>query len=133
MSFLERYKDGRPSASLPLPVDVTVRTGDLVIIGGLCGVAEIDGDGGVTSGVKTSAKSGYATIALGGVWKTKVNIAGTGTEGAPVYAGTVSAQGIVTALTLTASTNKRVGYLTKAHPTTATPGEILVVGTAIAD
>jgi predicted RecA/RadA family phage recombinase len=131
MSFYERV--ACPAhLSKSLPVHTSTRSGDLVIIGGLCGVAETDGDGGTTSGISTGQPDGNATIALGGDWLTKVNIAGTGTEGAPVYAGTVS-NGIVTALTLTASTNKRVGYLTKPHATTATPGEIQVIGTAIAD
>jgi len=129
-----RYRSGIQSLTRSFPVNTAVRAGDIVIIGALVAVAETDGDGGTASGTPTGQPDGFATCSLQAtVGPTKVNIAGAGNVGDPVYAATVDGQGRVTALTLTASTNKRIGYLTQRGHVTNTPGEVLLAAEAVAD
>jgi|SRR6478752_5443527 len=129
-----RYRAGIQSLTRSMPVHTSTRSGDIVLISSsLVGVAETDGDGGTTSGTPTGQPDGFATVSLQcTVGPTKVNIAGAGNFGDPVYAGTVT-NGIVTALTLTASTNKRIGYLMQRNHVTNTPGEVLLAAEAVAD
>lgn len=107
MALNEIYKDGN---ELVLPVASTVKSGDLVQVGQLIGVAQNDavtGENGST----------YATLKMNGVFKVSTLVAVT--VGQAVY---VTSAGVIN---VTASGNKFIGHAVTAK-TTTTAGEIYV-------
>jgi predicted RecA/RadA family phage recombinase len=107
MALNEIYKDGN---ELVLPVASTVKSGDLVQVGQLIGVAQNDAVTGQNG-------STYATLKMNGVFKFSTLVAVT--VGQAVY---VTSAGVIN---VTASGNKFIGHAVTAK-TTTTAGEIYV-------
>jgi predicted RecA/RadA family phage recombinase len=107
MALNEIYKDGN---ELVLPVASTVKSGDLVQVGQLIGVAQNDAVTGADGNT-------YATLKLNGVFKFSTLVAVT--VGAAVY---VTSAGVIN---VTASGNKFIGHAVTAK-TTTTAGDIYV-------
>lgn len=107
MSLNEIYKDGN---ELVLPVASTVKSGDLVQVGQIIGVAQnnaVTGEDGNT----------YSTLKMNGVFKLTTSVAVT--VGAAVY---VTSAGVVN---VTASGNKFIGHAVTAKAGTSA-GEVYV-------
>jgi predicted RecA/RadA family phage recombinase len=107
MAINEIYKDGN---ELVLPVASTVKSGNLVQVGQLIGVAQNDAVTGQDGNT-------YATLKMNGVFKFTTSVAVT--VGAAVY---VTSAGVIN---VTASGNKFIGHAVTAK-TTTTAGEIYV-------
>lgn len=107
MAINEIYKDGN---ELVLPVASTVKSGNLVQVGQLIGVAQNDAVTGQDGNT-------YATLKMNGVFKFTTAVAVT--VGAAVY---VTSAGVIN---VTASGNKFIGHAVTAK-TTTTAGEIYV-------
>lgn len=107
MALNEIYKDGN---ELVLPVASTVKSGDLVQVGQLIGVAQNDAVTGQNG-------STYATLKMNGVFKFSTLVAVT--VGQAVY---VTSAGVIN---VTASGNKFIGHAVTAK-TTTTAGDIYV-------
>jgi predicted RecA/RadA family phage recombinase len=107
MALNEIYKDGN---ELVLPVASTVNSGDLVQVGALVGLAQLDAYAGENG-------SYYTTLKLNGVVKLSTLVAVT--VGAAVY---VTSAGVIN---VTASGNKFIGHAVTAKSTT-TAGDIYV-------
>jgi predicted RecA/RadA family phage recombinase len=110
----------RNANHLAFTVTAGVLSGDLVVIGGLHGVAQIDRD----------ATDGKATLWLDGGWKLPVANA-TYTEGQPIYAhaagGTAPVSGEKAGLINgTATTGKLIGHSLEAKTTTGGTGTLVV-------
>lgn len=102
-------RPGGKAESVPVPN--TVVSGDLVRVGHLVGVAEIDA---------TEGEDGlfYTTLAIDGIAHTPVN--GAVTVGQPLYVATAG-PGKVTAVTATTAGAKFVGIATRAKGTGTGP------------
>lgn len=107
MALNEIYKDGN---ELVLPVASTVKSGDLVQVGALVGLAQHDAKVGENG-------SYYATLKFNGVVKLSTLVAVT--VGAAVY---MTSAGVIN---VTASGNKFIGHAVTAKATT-TAGDIYV-------
>jgi predicted RecA/RadA family phage recombinase len=97
--------------SLVFPVASTVKSGDLVQVGQVIGVAEVDAKAGDNG-------SYYATLRRTGVFEFSTLV--TTTVGANMY---VTSAGVVTT---TATSNKFIGHALKAK-TTSTAGYVPVI------
>lgn len=105
---------------LAFTVDNDVKSGDLVVIGGLHGVAQIDYD----------ATDGQATLWLDGGWRLPVGNA-TYAEGDAIYAhaagGTAPVSGeTVGLINKTATTGKLIGHALESKTTTGGTGTLVV-------
>jgi predicted RecA/RadA family phage recombinase len=107
MALNETYKDGN---ELVLPVASTVKSGDLVQVGALVGLAQRDAATGEDGNY-------YTTLKLNGVVKLSTLVAVT--VGAAVY---MTSAGVIN---VTASGNKFIGHAVTAKATT-TAGDIYV-------
>ncbi len=107
MALNEIYK---VASELVFPVASTVKSGDLVQVGQVVGVAQQDA-------VLGEDGSYYATLKLDGVFKLTTSVAVT--VGAAVY---VTSAGVIN---VTASGNKFIGHAIKAK-TTTTAGDVYV-------
>jgi predicted RecA/RadA family phage recombinase len=110
----------RHANHLAFTVASGVESGDLVVIGGLHGVAQIDRD----------AADGKATLWLDGGWELPVANA-TYAEGDPIYAhaagGAVPVSGeAVGLLNKTATTGKLIGHALESKTTTGGTGTLVV-------
>lgn len=107
-----------------LPLANTVNAGDPVMVGAFKGVAQIDADGGTATDISSSSRSGYATVALEGVWKLSVTVSTSRGVGVKVYINTSTG-----ALSDSATSSELFGVLYK--PLTATGlGYVYLVGTS---
>jgi predicted RecA/RadA family phage recombinase len=107
MALNETYKDGN---ELVLPVASTVKSGDLVKVGALVGLAQRDAATGEDGNY-------YTTLKLNGVVKLSTLVAVT--VGAAVY---MTSEGVIN---VTATSNKFIGHAVTAKATT-TAGDIYV-------
>lgn len=110
----------RNANHLAFTVDDDVDSGDLVVVGSLHGVAQIDHD----------PKDGKATLWLDGGWRLPV-ANGTYTEGQPIYAhaagGTAPVSGeAVGLINGTSATGKLIGHSLEAKTTTGGTGTLVV-------
>lgn len=107
MALNEIYNDAN---SLVFPVASTVKSGNLVQVGQVVGVAENDA-------VQGEDGNWYATLKLNGVFELSTLVAVT--VGAPMY---VTSAGVVTTVS---TSNKAIGHAIKAK-TTTTAGPVYV-------
>lgn len=110
----------RNANHLAFTVNSAVKSGDLVVVGGLHGVAQIDYD----------ATDDQATLWLDGGWELPV-ANGTYTEGQAIYAhatgGTAPVSGEkVGLINGTATTGKLIGHALEAKTTTGGTGTLVV-------
>jgi predicted RecA/RadA family phage recombinase len=110
----------RNANHLAFTVTAGVESGDLVVVGSLHGVAQIDRD----------ASDGKATLWLDGGWELPV-ANGTYTEGEPIYAhaagGTAPVSGeAVGLINDTATTGKLIGHSLESKTTTGGTGTLVV-------
>ena len=91
-----------------LPVANTVHAGDPVMVLGFKGVAQINADGGAATKISSSSRSGFASVALEGVWKLQVTVSTARAVGQKVYINTSTG-----ALSDTATSSELFGLLYK--------------------
>lgn len=88
MSTNEIFPPNGPDNKMSLPVEGTVVSGDPVVVGTICGVAQTtkEATDGAATGVVNSNAPGNVTVWNGGVWRLPVTLAADAAIGDVVYA-----------------------------------------------
>ena len=94
MSTNEIFPPNGPNNKMSLPVEGAVVSGDPVVVGDICGVAQTpkEASDGAAPGVVNSNAPGNVTVWNGGVWRLPVDLAAAGEIGDTVYATLTAGQ-----------------------------------------
>jgi len=88
MSTNEIFPPNGPNNKMSLPVEGTVVSGDPIVVGSICGVAQTtkEASDGAATGIVNSNAPGNVTSWNGGVWRLPVDVAADAEIGDTVYA-----------------------------------------------